>query len=105
MSTGIFFHYQRGERLKNFPQALAGILNRENVFFYDAFYPSKPASPFDLESIPLEILHKVHTPEMVQRVRATGDYEGALFSAAGTVAAAKRISKGEITNMCLCSGE
>ena len=104
MPTGIFFHYQRGERLKDFPQALAGILNRENVFFYDAFYPSKPTSPFDLESIPLEILHKVHTPEMVQRVRATGDYEGALFSAAGTVAAAKRISKGEITNAFVFTG-
>lgn len=104
MSTGIFFHYQRGERLKDFPQALNGILNREDVFFYDAFYPSKPASPFDLESIPLDILHEVHTPEMVQRVRATGDYEGALFSAAGTVAAAKRISKGEITNAFVFTG-
>jgi len=104
MSTGIFFHYQRGKRLKDFPQALNGILNRGDVFFYDAFYPSKPASPFDLESIPLDILHEVHTPEMVQRVRATGDYEGALFSAAGTVAAAKRISNGEITNAFVFTG-
>ena len=104
MSTGIFFHYQRGERLKDFPQALDGILNRKDVFFYDALYPSKPESFFDLEPIPLETLHKVHTPEMVQRVRATGDYEGALFSAAGTVAAAKRISKGEITNAFVFTG-
>ena len=104
MSTGIFFHYQRGKRLKDFPQALNGILNREDVFFYDAFYPSKPASPFDLESIPINILHEVHTPEMVQRVRVTGDYEGALFSAAGTVDAAKRISKGEITNAFVFTG-
>jgi len=104
MSTGIFFHYQRGKRLKDFPQALNGILNRGDVFFYDAFYPSKPASPFDLESIPINILHEVHTPEMVQRVRATGDYEGALYSAAGTVAAAKRIFKGEITNAFVFTG-
>jgi len=104
MSTGIFFHYQRGERLKDFPQALDGILDRKDVFFYDAFYPSKPESSFDLKSIPTDILHEIHTPEMVQRVRATGEYEGALYSAAGTVAAAKRISKGEITNAFVFTG-
>ena len=104
MSTGIFFHYQRGERLKDFPQALNGILNRKDVYFYDAFYPSKPESFFDLAPIPIEILQKIHTPEMVQRVTATGEFKGALYSAAGTVAAAKRISKGEITNAFVFTG-
>ena len=104
MSTGIFFHYQRGERLKDFPQALDGILNKENVFFYDAFYPSKPESSFDLEPIPLEILHKVHTPETVQRVRETGDYEGAVYSAAGTLSAAKKICTGELKSAFAFTG-
>lgn len=104
MSTGIFFHYQRGERLKDFPQGLNGILDRKDVFFYDAFYPSKPESLFDLEPISIDILHEVHTPEMVQRVRSTGEYKGALYSAAGTVAAAKRIYKGEITNAFVFTG-
>ena len=104
MSTGIFFHYQRGERLKDFPQALDGILNRKDVFFYDAFYPSKPESFFDLEPIPLEILQKVHTPELVQRVRKTGEYEGALYSAAGTLAAARKIYAGELKNAFVFTG-
>jgi hypothetical protein len=39
MKTGIFFYHQKGERLKDFPQALKGILEKENVFLYDAFYP------------------------------------------------------------------
>ncbi len=29
--TGIFFTYFQGERLRDFPRALAGILDKENV--------------------------------------------------------------------------
>jgi len=104
MSTGIFFYYQQGERLRDFPQALGGILEKDDVFLYDAFYPSKPRSSFDLEPIPIETLHKVHMPEMVNRVRATGDYEGALYSAAGTLAAAVRVWSGEIINAFVFTG-
>ncbi|GAH91150.1 unnamed protein product, partial [marine sediment metagenome] len=34
--TGIFFTYFQGERLRDFPQVLAGILDKENVSYYDA---------------------------------------------------------------------
>ena len=51
MSTGIFFYYQQGERLKDFPDELGKTLSRPNVFFYDAFYPRKPESAFDPEAI------------------------------------------------------
>ncbi len=102
--TGIFFHYQDGERLRDFPQALEGILEKANVFFYDAFYPSKPESSFDLAPVPVETLLKVHTPEMVDRVRETADYDGALYSAAGTLAAAEKICSGEIANAFVFTG-
>jgi len=39
MPTGIFFHYQQGERLRDFPQALDKILEKDHVFLYDALYP------------------------------------------------------------------
>ena len=102
--TGIFFHYQEGQRLRDFPQALEGILDKDNVFLYDALYPLKPPSAFDLEPFPLELLYRVHTPEMVERVRSSGAFEGALFSAAGTVAAALRIWRGEIDNAFVFTG-
>ncbi|MGQ9572941.1 MAG: histone deacetylase [Dehalococcoidia bacterium] len=102
--TGIFFHYHDGDRLRDFPQALEGILDRDNVSFYDAFYPSKPLSAFDLEPVPEEWLYQVHSPEMVERVRRSGLFEGALFSAAGTVAAALRIWRGEIDNAFVFTG-
>jgi acetoin utilization deacetylase AcuC-like enzyme len=104
MPTGIFFHYQQGERLKDFPQALGSILGRDDVFLYDALYPSKPTSSFDLEPLSLETLCEVHSPEMIKRVKATGNYEGALYSAAGTVAAAAKICSGEITNAFVFTG-
>ena len=104
MSTGIFFHYQQGERLRDFPQALGGILEKDNVFFYDAFYLSKPVSSFDLEPIPIEMLEKVHSPEMVNRVKTTGEFEGALYSAAGTVSAGIKIWSGELTNAFVFTG-
>jgi len=104
MPTGIFFHYQQGERLKDFPQALDGILEKENVLFYDAFYESKAKSAFDLEPISDEVLHRVHTPAMVAGVKALGIYQGALYSAAGTVAAAVKVGSGEITNAFVFTG-
>ena len=104
MRTGIFFHYQEGERLRDFPQALEGILDKENVFFYDAFYPLKPSSFFDLEPLSSEILFQVHTPGLVEKVKKTGDYEGALFSATATVRAAERIWMGEIDNAFVFTG-
>lgn len=104
MYTGVFFHYQQGERLRDFPEALDGILNMNNVLFFDAFYPSKPESSFDLKPIPIEIIYKVHTPEMVESIRAIGEYEGALFSAAGTLSAALKISSGELKNAFVFTG-
>ncbi len=102
--TGIFLHYQEGERLRDFPQALEGILEKDNVFLYDAFYPLKPPDSFGLEPIPLELLYRVHSLAMVERVRRSPDFDGALFSAAGTVAAAVRIWQGEIDNAFVFTG-
>ena len=104
MRTGVFFYYQTGDRLRDFPAALAGIIDQENVFFYDAFYPSKPPSFFEYEPIPLETLYRVHSRAMVERVRKTGDFEGALVSASGTVRAAEKIWSGEIDNAFVFTG-
>jgi acetoin utilization deacetylase AcuC-like enzyme len=104
MSTGIFFHYQRGERLRDFPQALGKVLARDNVFLYDAFYPSKPDAAFEIEPVSSEALLKVHSRDMIARVKATGDHEGALYSAAGSVAAAKRVFTGELKNAFVFTG-
>lgn len=95
--TGIFFTYFQGERLKDFPQALANILDKDNVFYYDAVYSSRDGL-FYLEPVSEELLLRVHSKSMVERVRLTGDYESALYSAGGTVQAAEEICKGNIDN-------
>ncbi len=102
--TGIFLYHQTGERLRDFPDALAGILDRDNVFYYDAHYPSKPPSSFELETLNSELLYRVHSPAMVEAVRRTGDFDGALLSAAGTVRAAERIWSGEIERAFVFTG-
>ncbi len=89
--TGIFFYHQTGERLRDFPGALEGILNKENVFFYDAYYPSKTRSSFELEPLSPEMLYRIHSSEMVDEIKRTGNFEGAVFSAAATVRAAEKI--------------
>jgi acetoin utilization deacetylase AcuC-like enzyme len=104
MPTGIFFHYQQGERLRDFPEALDGILEKDNVFFYDAFYISKPSSEFDLEPIPTELIQRVHSPEMISQIKSSGAYDGALYSAAGTVSAAAKIFSGDINNAFVFTG-
>jgi len=95
--TGIFFTYFQGERLRDFPQALAGILGKENVSYYDAVYGSRNGLYY-LEPVSEELLLKVHSPNMVQRVKLTGDYESALYSAGGTVQAADEIWQGKLDN-------
>lgn len=95
--TGIFFTYFQGERLRDFPQALAGILDKENVSYYDAVYNSHDGLYY-LEPLSEELLLKVHSPNMVQRVKLIGDYESALYSAGGTVQAADEIRQGKIDN-------
>ncbi|MFP4642198.1 MAG: hypothetical protein ACOC6S_02180 [Chloroflexota bacterium] len=102
--TGIFFHYQEGERLRDFPQALGEVLTQDNVFLYDALYPSKPSSPFDLEPVPLDLMRAVHSEGMIERVRKAGAFEGALFSASSTVAAATRIWNDEVDNAFVFTG-
>ena len=79
MCTGIFFYYQQSERLKDFPGALSGILEKEEVFFYDGYYPSKPESHFDLTPLPPEALSRVHTPEMIERSRRPANMREPFF--------------------------
>ncbi len=95
--TGIFFTYFQGERLRDFPEALAGILDKDNVAYYDALYPSRDGL-FFLEPVSEERLLKVHSPDLVRRVKLTGDYESARYSAGGTVQAAEEVHKGNIDN-------
>jgi len=104
MRTGIFFYYQKGERLRDFPEVLNDILYKDNVLFYDALYPSKPLSTLELEPIPVETLHHIHTAEMIERVRRTPHFEGALLSASGTVRAAEKVLKREIDNAFVFTG-
>lgn len=61
--TGLFFAYFQGQRLKDFPQALAGILDKQNVFYYDAVYESRQG-PGYLEPLSEELLLKVHSRSM-----------------------------------------
>jgi acetoin utilization deacetylase AcuC-like enzyme len=95
--TGIFFTYFQGERLGDFPQALAGILDKENVSYYDAVYDSHDGLYY-LAPVSEELLLKVHSQDMVQQVKMTGNYESALYSAGGTVQAANEIWQGTIDN-------
>ncbi|MCX6000490.1 MAG: hypothetical protein NTU41_13160 [Chloroflexi bacterium] len=102
--TGVFFHYQQGERLRDFPQALAGILQCDNVFMYDAYYPLKPPSSFELSPLSKDMLSHVHTLEMVNEIANSPAFLGAVFSASGTVAAAIRICLGEVDNAFVFTG-
>lgn len=102
--TGIFFHYQDGERLRDFPDALANILNKENVVYYDAHYPCKEAALYDLEPPGDDLLYRVHSKEMINRIRSTGIFPGVLFSAGGTIQAAKEIHSGKISNAFIFTG-
>jgi acetoin utilization deacetylase AcuC-like enzyme len=100
--TGIFFHYQSGERLRDFPSALGDILNRENIVFYDALY--KESLAYGVEPVKEDLLFRVHSKHMIERIKKTQYYEGALYSAGGTVQAVEKILGGEIDNAFVFTG-
>ena len=100
--TGIFYHYQQGERLKDFPSALGATLNKDNVVFYDALYQEKLA--YGVEPVREELLLKVHSRHMIEWVKRSGYYEGALYSAGGTVQAVEEIFQGEIDDAFVFTG-
>jgi acetoin utilization deacetylase AcuC-like enzyme len=101
--TGIFSPCFDGERLADFPQALSGILDRENVFYYDGVY-QEGSNIYFLNAVPDELLLRVHTRDMVEKVKKTGLYECALYSAVATVQAAEEIHQGHIDNAFAFTG-
>jgi len=74
--TGIFFTYFYGQRLRDFPEALAGILDKDNVSYYDAIYQSTNGRYY-LKPVAMELLLKVHSVNMIERIRRTGDHKAA----------------------------
>jgi acetoin utilization deacetylase AcuC-like enzyme len=100
--TGIFFPRFQGERLKDFPQALADILNLDNVSYYDGVYDSE--NPYYVKPATEEMLAKVHSRGMIERVKKSSYYEAAIYSAGATVQAAIEIFEGKIDNAFVFTG-
>ncbi len=101
--TGVFFHevcrdndieWLLRERLINFPTVLKeqGLLTQDNVHFLE---PPRTT---------IELLQKVHGPDMISQVNQTRYYETALRSTGGTVEAAKQITAGTLDNAFIFTG-
>ncbi len=92
--TGVFYHpsYSRrsyltvGSRLADFPKAL------------DAILGSGRAELFEPGPVSEELLLKVHTPDLLERVGRDPLCSTARHSAGGVVSAGAKIADGEITN-------
>ncbi len=100
--TGIFLPRFEGQRLKDFPRALDDILDKENVSYYDGVYATD--NPYYVKPATEEMLAKVHSQDMIDRVRKTGYYEAASYSAGGTIQAALEILRGKIDNAFVFTG-
>jgi acetoin utilization deacetylase AcuC-like enzyme len=100
--TGIFFPRFQGQRLKDFPQALADILDKDNVSYYDGVYAMD--NPYYVKPATEDMLLKVHSREMIERVKRTEYYEAASYSAGGAIQAAMEIFQGRIDNAFVFTG-
>jgi acetoin utilization deacetylase AcuC-like enzyme len=93
-TTGIFYHpsFSRrsyltvGARLADFPRVLDRILTSDNVRLYEP------------EPVPRQLLLKVHTPDLLERVGREPLCSTAWHSAGGVVSAGEKIVNGEIAN-------
>ncbi len=94
ITTGVFFHpsYARrsyltiGTRLADFPGAIDEILSGGKVRLYEP------------ESVPEELLRRVHTKDLLERVGRDPLCSTAWHSAGGVVSAGEKIAEGEIVN-------
>ena len=100
--TGIFLPRFQGQRLEDFPQALADILDKDNVSYYDGVYAV--SNPYYVKPAAEEMLLRVHSKDMIERVKRTGYYEAASYSAGGTIQAAMEIIQGKIDNAFVFTG-
>lgn len=95
-NTGIFYHHICGEKAY-FSLAMSvkegfEILSEENILAQPnvTLFESLPASD--------ELILKVHTKDMVERVKRSDYYETALYSVGGVVQATEKVLKKEINN-------
>ena len=100
--TGIFFPRLEGQRLEDFPKALDDILDKENISYYDGVYAAD--NIYYLKPATEEMLVKVHSRDMIERVKRTEYYETALYSAGGTIQAVLEILEGRIDNAFVFTG-
>ena len=90
--VGVYYHpsFSRksymtvGNRLRDFPEALDGVLQLPNVRLFE--------SP----RVPEELILKVHAPEMIPNVARDSMCSTAYESAGGVVAATEALARGEI---------
>jgi acetoin utilization deacetylase AcuC-like enzyme len=93
-TTGVFYHpsFSRrsyltvGTRLADFPAALGEILESNRVVLYES------------EPVSRELLLKVHTPDLLERVGQDPLCATAWHSSGGVVGAGEKIATGEIAN-------
>jgi acetoin utilization deacetylase AcuC-like enzyme len=93
-TTGVFYHpsFSRrsylttGTRLADFPAALDEILKSDSVLLCEP------------EPVARQLLLKVHTPDLLERVEREPLCSTAWHSAGGVVSAGERIANGEIKN-------
>ncbi|MDI6777323.1 MAG: hypothetical protein QMD03_08870 [Syntrophales bacterium] len=103
--NGIFLPHFQGQRLVDFPQALADILDKENVNYYNGVYRLPDGANYVMPATE-DTLLKVHSQEMINLVKRMGRglFEGASYSAGVTVQAALEIYRGNIDNAFVFTG-
>lgn len=94
MVTGVFFHPEFkgkdwpviGDKFAGFPEAFGGLLNDERIAF------------FEPREVSEELLLKVHTRELVEKLKKAWYCRGALLSVGGCLEAAEKILIGDLEN-------
>ena len=101
--TGIFFHQQTGNRLRDFPEAIYDVLVKDNVLFYDVLGDPLMASGSDMY-IDYDLMHRVHSSGMIEQIASQDAFEGILISGFSTVWSSVKIFSGEIDNAFVFTG-
>lgn len=100
--TGIFYHEICGRKAySSLAMSVAEgfeSLKKENLF-------GEPnISLFEPNPAPEELIAKVHTKDMIERVRRSGYYETSLYSVGGTLLAIEKVLTKEIDNALVFGG-
>ena len=103
--TGVFYHEVCGKKPYKVLVFETGVEEGFESLKRERLFEEPNVFLFESEPVPEELILKVHTEDMVERVKRSGYYETSLYSSGGNVGAFEKVLTNQIDNALVFVGD